>query len=450
MTRIINILDFPKHFVDLFYAAFIRKAPELLSRYRESLRARVSKLRELIGDEVGAVLSDVPRGRNIDGCVAGVDGGIDSIRVEGGHSLVIARAVAVTNRGEVLVVEPVIDVVSASSDVIGVAYLTMVESLATLRAVEHGCSNVLIDGSYYARVIALTHNLILARHFDALFYLPEIAAALIALIRAMAEARSRGAETIFVSKDSRFTVLKEHLSLGAATRLADGEWGPMLRRLLNIYSVLWVKEFRRVVYEAYRSNPVSDFGNLLRLVLDRGVTDSVFLDSVARDHTFAVKPIMIGAADAYLNKRGMLTADSVYREAVRRLSDVVELGRPMDGLDELREELRWALSTAPKVWLSYVKLAADDSPMMVEVPAWSRGPMLDGSPIKAIDFGADVEQALELLASMYHDPEIYNTLLWRAHTYATVSGMDTAEYAEYLKSRLGIRVSRRVGIGLGI
>ena len=437
--------------MDLFYASFIRRVPELLNKYRAHIAARTAKLRELVGRDVLSLIGEPPKPSS-EGCVAGVDGGIDFIRIEGGHSIVVARAVAVTNTGSVILEEPIIDIVSVSSDAIGIAYLSMAESLAALKAVEQGCRYVLIDGSYYARIIALTHNMLLARHFDALFYLPELAAALISLIRVVASGAASGSEIIFVSKDSRFTVLKEHVLLGAAARTAPMEYAGVIRRLMGVYSVLWIREFRHALYDAYRSDPTSDFGTLIRLVLDRGVTDPIMLEGTVRRSRFVTKPILIGAADAYLNKKRLLTADAIFAESKKRFVDVVELDRQIDEavLSEVFEELRWALSNAPKVWLSYVKLAEDDSPIMVEVPALSRGFMFDGTPVKAVDYTADIDHVYSLLAYHYHDPEIYNTLLWRAHSYASVSGSDSAEYAEYVKSRLGIRTARRVGIGLGI
>ena len=437
--------------MDLFYASFTRRVPELLNRYRTHISIRTDKLRELVGREVMSLVDELPKPSS-EGCIAGVDGGIDFIRIEGGHSIVVARAVAVTSIGSVILEEPIIDVVSVSSDAIGIAYLTIAESLAALKAVEQGCRYVLVDGSYYARVIALTHNMILARHFDALFYLPELATALIALVKLVTSGAATGSEVVFVSKDSRFTVLKEHVLLGASARIAPTEYAGVIRRLMGIYSVLWIREFRHALYDAYRSDPSSDFGTLIRLVLDRGVTDPIMLEGVVRRPRFAAKPVLIGAADAYLNKRRMLTADAIFAESRKRFVDVIELDRQMDEavLGELFDELRWALSNAPKIWLSYVRFAEDDSPIMVEVPAWKRGLMFDGTPIKAVDHLADINHVYSLLAFHYHDAEIYNTLLWRAHNYASISGSDSAEYAEFVKSRLGVKTARRVGIGLGV
>jgi hypothetical protein len=379
--------------------------------------------------------------------VAAVDGGIGAVELANGHRVIIARAAAVgpgiSKRELIVDVEPV------DSKALPWAYLTLVESLAATRAIqEGGLDYLLMDGSLYAKAIMLIHNLILTREFQALFYIPEFIAALNALAELVVQAEGAGVKLVFVSKDSRFKVLKEYAAFEALKGRIDDY---IVERGLSWYSIMWLRRFRKELLREYqRMRGDYEAAAAFDLLFRQSVTDSAFLAGMApRTYTM---PMLLGACDAYMSHKG-LTSVGKLRAAVRdRVEDALIFRRePRASLDEYAAMAERALSSLPKILLFYLKPAQGAEPLMVEVPL-KGSRMFDGPSVKAFYPRAEVDDVVSLLLSQYRDEAHYNAWLYYAHTVASFKSSQLSLYAVYIRQMLGgaAAAARRVKMALGI
>jgi len=383
--------------------------------------------------------------------VVAVDGGIGSIRLANGHEVVVARAAAVSSNGPTAR-DLVVDILPLESPDIKRAYLMMVESELASEVLEEysGVKYLLLDGSYYARIISILHNLILTREFVDLFYIPELTISLYSISNLIEKARSKGVKLVFVSKDSRFRMLKEHVLFSYLMDVAPND---VVRKGLALYSVLWLKKYRRELRNLLRRGRIA---HIVELILRFSITDQTFVDRMAKilgvDRGYTI-PLYVGLVDAYVNEKGLNSVDAIVRASSRRIEDSLMFRRG-EKIDDYESMVEKAVRRLPKALLTYVKPSADDSPMLVEELVLDQ-PLLDGNAVKGFMPTAEVEDVICLLLCHYKTSIHYNTWLWLAHTYAKLKGSSLAEYAVYVRKKLkdlGLEhlTGRGTRLGLGV
>ncbi len=425
------------HFFDLFISEARRKISKYID-YQRSGRSYGFLLSMIPTEEAPDVEADAP--------TAAVDGGIGVVELDNGHKIVLARAAAV-GRG-VMKREFIADVLTVDSSAASWAYLIMVESLVGIAALEEGGFDyLLMDGSLYAKTIMLIHNLILTREFQSIFYIPEMIIALYSLSELLDKAEESGVRVVFVSKDSRFKILKEYAAFEALRGKVDDY---IVDRGLSWYSVMWLRRFRRAIFSAYqklRGDP--DAAPALDALFKQSVTDPIVLAGMgARTYTV---PMLLGACDAYMSYKGLTSVRRLMDAVEDRVEDSMAFRGESSALDYM-EMARRALSSIPKVVLFYLKPSEASEPLLVETPL-PRSKMFDGAPVKAFYPQASVEDVVSLLLAQYRDEAHYNYWLWYAHEVASFRSSQLAEYAVYIKQMLrgaGISTARRVKMAMGL
>lgn len=427
-------------FFDLFVVEARRKLAEYVGR-----RPQYDYPVEALGDRI--LHKRIDGGTVADLRVAGVDGGIGVVRLYNGHQVIIARAAAVGP--DFIEREVKVDVAVVDSPSLAWAYLTIVESLVAIKALERrGVDVLLMDGSLYAKAMRLVHNLILTREFQNLYYVPEFVAALYVLSRLIHRARELGARLVFVSKDHSFKLLKEH---AVFEKLSERSREYVFQKGLSWYSVLWIRKFRKELVELYKRARRYDYegARLLALLIAQSVTDADLLARVLPPGHYTV-PMLVGGCDAYINYKGLATVDKLVKAAEERLQDslIFRLRESFDS--DLVGRVKEALDALPKVYFFYVRLGRDDQPLLVDMPADGTR-MFDGAAVKAFYPAAAVDDVVALLAQQYRDPVHYNTWLWYAHSIASMRAGQLSEYAVYIKSFAeNVATARRVKLAWGI
>ncbi|MEM1663959.1 MAG: DNA double-strand break repair nuclease NurA [Pyrobaculum sp.] len=378
--------------------------------------------------------------------VGAVDGGIGLVKLSNGHEVILARAAAVGF--DFIEKEFLVEVATVDSSSLPWAYLITVESLAGIKAIEkHGVDVLLIDGSLYAKVMRLVHNLILAREFQNLYYIPEHAAALYMLAKLLRVAEERGARLIFVSKDYSFRILKEHLVF---EKLYERRRDYLFQSGLQWYSVLWIREFRKRIVDLYREIRSVDYESalLLALLVTQSITDAELLKRLLPSGHYTV-PMAVGACDAYINYKKLSTVDKLVRAAESRFEDTL-IFRLRDSFNlNFSALVREALENIPKVYMSYVRLG-EEAPLLAEVPAVG-SKMFDGTSVKAFSVSKDLGEEAGLLAAQYKNSVHYNVWLWYAHEIARFKSGQLAEYAVYIKKMAeGVGLARRLRLQWGV
>lgn len=383
--------------------------------------------------------------------VVAVDGGVGSVRLVSGHEIVIARAVAVSSGGE-MVRDLVVDILPFESVNIKRAYLSMIESDLAARVMDEvgKVKYLLLDGSYYARVISLLHNLILTREFVNLFYIPELTISLYSIANLLEKARLKGVKLVFVSKDDKFRMLKEHVLF---THLSNLVFNEVVRKGLTLYSVLWLKKYRKGLRSLLTSGSVA---HVVELILRFSISDKSFVDNMARILGVAkgyTMPLYVGLVDAYINEKGLNDVGAIVKAASRRIEDSLMFRRG-ERADNYTSMIEKAVRKLSKTVMTYVKPSAEDSPMLIETPVLDQ-PLFDGNVVKGFMPVADLEDVVGLLLCHYRTSIHYNTWLWLAHEYATLRSSSLVEYAVYIREKmreLGLEhlTDRRMRLGLGI
>ncbi|WP_052886114.1 DNA double-strand break repair nuclease NurA [Thermoproteus uzoniensis] len=429
--------------MDHFFDLFVQETRGRIAKYVEYRRSEPS---------LDFLLSRIPVERapeaEADLPAVAVDGGIGVVELDNGHKILLARAAAV-GRG-MLKREFLADVLAVDSSAVSWAYLIMAEALAAAAAVEEGGFDyLLMDGSLYAKAIMLAHNLILTREFQSIFYVPEMIAALYALAHLLERAEEAGIKAVFVSKDSRFKVLKEYAAFEALRGRLDDY---IVERGLRWYSVMWLRRFRKAIFSAYQKlRGDREAQAALDALFRQSVADPVVLWRMeARSYT---TPMLLGACDAYMNYKGLTSVSRLLDAVADRVEDALAFrGERTGSASEYLEKARKALSTLPKILMFYLKPAQGSEPLLVETPL-PNSRMFDGAPVKAFYPQASVDDVVSLLLAQYRDEAHYNYWLWYAHEVASFKSGQLAEYAVYIKQMLrgaGVSTARRVKMAMGL
>ncbi|WP_069807301.1 DNA double-strand break repair nuclease NurA [Vulcanisaeta thermophila] len=451
--------------VDLFYDIYYRKLMELSSGVRPRDLGMGSVIRGVV--DYGAV-NDVwkPLGMpntSRDFRAVAVDGGVQELDFRNGASLVIVRAIAINNVGK----PPTKDVIVKLSPVYAPALrwvlLTHVESSVAMKALEDGGYEfLLMDGSLYAKVTALIHELILTKGFLDLYFVPDVVDALERIYQLLVKARELGVKVMFVSKDTELKVFKDYVLFKTLKELILNE-GPLgnidkevidiLNRGIEWHSVVWIRNYRKRLLDLagnYNGSHRDLVRMGIRVILSQSVSDINVLEELAKVQGVGLgitRKLLIGAMDAYLNSKSLTNIDRLLRLINDRVEDSLGLrsvdeGGELNPSDYIRR-VRRVLEEMPRILMFYVKPSKNDTPILVEVPYYE-WPMFDQRvPWKLFFDKVDVSDHVNLLLSMYRDSIHYNKLLWLAHEYANFGSDQFLEYAIAAIDKLKIPAKRR-------
>ena len=401
---------------------------------------------------------------------AAIDGGVRELELRDGSAIVIARAIAVNNVGEQPVRDAIVNWVPVFTPVIKWVLLSYVESEVALRAVESGKYDfLLLDGSLYAKITALIHELILTKGFLDLYYIPEVIRALESLYNMIEKARDLGVNVVFVAKDSKLKIFKDYILFKALKEiiLSDAPFINVSKELLDIlnrgidwYSIVWIRNYRNKLISLAKNyngahRDLIRFG--IRMVLSQSISDVTLLEELARMRGIRVgmtRKLLVGAMDAYLNHKSLTQIDNLLRFIRDRIEDSEGLRTVDDyGNLDINEELnrvRRVLMNFPRIIMMYVKFHESDTPIAVEMPYYDWPMFNQGVPWKLFYDKIDINNHLNLLMNMYRDPIHYNKLLWLAHEYANFGEDQFLEYAMAAVNKLKIQTKRRFGMAFSI
>jgi len=458
--------------VDIFYGIYHRRLTEIGSNY--SLE-RVDRIHNMLGRLIDAgdvrdLWRQLPINASGSFRVVAVDGGVRELELRDGSALIIARAIAVNNVGEEPVKDVIVDWVPVFTPVIKWVLLSLIEDEVALKAVEGGKYEfLLMDGSLYAKITALIHELILTKGFLDLYYIPEVVKALEALYNLLERAREMNVKVIFVSKDSKLKIYKDYILFKAIKGLilddapfvnVDKGLLDILNRGIDWYSIVWIRNYRNKLIslaKGYNGAHRDLIRMGIRVLLSQSISDVTLLEELAKMQGIRrglTRKLLIGAMDAYLNYKSLTQIDNLLRFIRDRVEDSAGL-RVVDDYGEISIEdelskIRNVLTNFPRILMTYVKFHSDDAPMALEIPYYD-WPMFNHSvPPKLFYDKTDIGDYLGMLMSMYRDPIHYNKLLWLAHEYANFSESQFLEYAIAAVSKLKVPTKRRFGMAFNM
>ncbi|MFB6469666.1 MAG: DNA double-strand break repair nuclease NurA [Vulcanisaeta sp. AZ3] len=462
---------------DIFYGIYYRKLMELNAN---SNIERVNRVQGMLSNIVNVGGTNNPAKNlwrplprvGVDGNarVVAVDGGVRELELRNGGALIVARAIAVNNVG----VEPIADVtiklVPVYTPMVKWVLMSLIEDEVALKAIESGKYDALLmDGSLYAKVTFLIHELILTKGFLDLYYIPEVIKALDNLYQLLIRARELGVKIIFVSKDSRLKIYKDYVLFNALKEFilddapfinVDKGLIDILNRGIDWYSVVWIRSYRnKLISLAKEYNGVHrDLIRMgIRMSLSQSISDISFLEELARMQGLGkgiTRRLLIGAMDAYLNYKSLTQVENLLKQVRDRIEDSAGL-RDVDdygsiGIDEQLNMVRNALHNFPRILMTYIKLNNNDTPIAVEIPYYDWTMFDNAIPWKLLYDKIDVSDQLNILVSMYRDSIHYNYLLWLAHEYADFKSSDFLGYAVTAIDKLKIPAKRRFGLAFNM
>ena len=404
-----------------------------------------------------------------------IDGGIKSLELSNGEEIVISRAIAINNFNKKPIKEVLVKVLPVPSSDVKKALLTIAEMKVAKKAIEEYFQDnstedlkvVLIDGSLYARLIAIIHELILTRSFLDLYYIPEIILALNQIVELLEACRELNVMPIFISKNTNIKIFKDSLVYGTLKELileSSSNVDPSIIELLTKgeewYSISWIREFRRKLLDFIRiyNGPHREVVKQgIKIALSQSITDIDFLEKIANIENVSVgitRRLLIGLIDAYLNSRGLTSVDNVINEIRDRIEDSINL-RSVDDVEigsvsKYVELVKEALQKLPRIILFYIKLSTSDTPLMIEIPYYEWNFFDLRIPAKVFFDNYVIEDIVELLIENYIDKVHYNKLLWIAHQYVTFSEKELVEYALTILKKFSVRYKRSFSIAVGL
>ncbi|MCG2863181.1 MAG: DNA double-strand break repair nuclease NurA [Vulcanisaeta sp.] len=458
--------------VDIFYSIYYRRLTEISGNHSFE---RVNRIHSMLGELINAGdVKDLWRRMPVNAHgtfrVVAVDGGVRELEFRDGSALVIARAIAVSNTGNEPIKDVTVEWAPVFTPVIKWVLLSIIEGEVAIRAVESGKYEfLLMDGSLYAKVTALIHELILTKGFLDLYYIPEVIKALETLYDLLRRAKELGVNVVFVSKDSKLKIYKDYILFRAIKELiledapfvnVDRELLDILNRGIDWYSIVWIRSYRNKLISLAKNyngahRDLIKMG--IRVSLSQSISDVTLLEELARMQGVRrglTRKLLIGAMDAYLNYKSLTQIDNLLRFIRDRVEDSAGL-RVVDNYGEVNveeelERVRKVLADFPRILMTYVKFREDDTPMALETPFYD-WPMFNQSiPPKVFYDRVDLSDHLGMLMSMYRDPIHYNKLLWLAHEYANFGESQFLEYAIAAVNRLKIPTKRRFGMAFSL
>ncbi len=398
-------------FLDLAYREI-----ERIARAIHESRSSSSSL-ALLGDEWFKPKLPEPA-KNVR--VAAVDGGGGTEELVGGDVVYVVRAAAVYSFTSSIDRDLRMHLSNFKAPSILEALRNAVEldvALKALERLERG-SFLLIDGSYLAvtcrhlsKIVKVYRKRESSQMSDiyALPYHVHVLAKLSSLIK---EASRRGVTIAFVSKDTSFRILKEHLILRKLQELADEDELRKLKAAIEASLKTYPLRGRHLFVEAAR-NAKGEAKELLELLLNTAFRDTHLVSRALEEHNGVgyTKPLVVGLAFRELSriagKLREVLADSslVYRKVTGR----------EPGYEP--QEVAKALERLPAAGVCYVKLGSRDQPLLLES-------LIQGKALREarIELGSydSVDNIVPVLVRGYKNPVYYNVWLVAAHERATL------------------------------
>ena len=430
---------------DWFLDLFTGEAERLLSQLREEAGSRQAGG----GVPVYWWVAGLPEPGGDPGPVAAVDGGGGMVPLSTGGTVYVARAYGYVEEGEP---ERALELrlYSARDSRVLDALRSWVEHRAAVRLVLRlpPGSLLLMDGSYWVlATAALTAVAKLAKGLVqsmAGVYTAVLSAYTLVELAELAElASQRGVTLAYVSKDHGFRALKEKVLLDMVSSAAP-QLEPLLRGALEWYPLALrdrLLEARRLVPEGLR--PVYD------AALDTSYRDPVFMAETVGPgpgYTWLLRlppPRRLHRVVATRGSRGLVDA------AADRASQLVAGEREAEEMSSLRDRLARAVDQLPATRMLYVRLAAGDAPLLVEVPGEPGGYHSPGRVLE--EPGSTVVDLVARLARHYAGPDYYNVPLVAAHLNATLDGGQLRLYTRLLEQLAAahgapLALARRTGM----
>ncbi|OYT26045.1 MAG: single-stranded DNA endonuclease [Thermoprotei archaeon ex4572_64] len=413
----------------------------------------------------------------VDAVITAIDGGLRTIQLSDGSEVVITRAVSVNNVGSKPIKDLLVKFLPTSSTSVKWALLTSIEMRVAIKTIEEVLSRyeskskyVLLDGSLYARITELIHELILTKGFLDLYYIPEIIEALEATSNLLRICKEHDVNVVFVSKDTNIKIMKDYLIfnliketiLDSAPLLnVDEKTLEILTKGVEWYSIVWLRSFRKKLLQLAKtySGPHRELvKQCIKVALSQSITDIDLLEHLADKlgiATGVTRRLLVGIIDAYLNSRNLTHVDALVKAITDRIEDSIDL-RLVDGyetrdIDEYVKKVKDSLQDLPRILIMYLRLCKGDSPIMIELPYHEWSFMDDKIPSKIFYDKYYIWDVVDLLRSQYRGPTRYNVLLCLAHEYATFTNSQFVEYATTILRNLdGVRSRRRLAINVGL
>lgn len=454
--------------VDLFYDIYYRRLMELKGGGGKPIVRNLGINGVIKGMVDYGVVNDIwrPLGsvENTSNVRAvAIDGGVQELDFRDGSSLVIARAVAVNNVGKPPTRDVTVKLSPVYAPVLRWVSLSIVESSVAMKAIENGDYEfLLMDGSLYAKVTALIHELILTKGFLDLYFIPDVIDALERVYQLLMRARELGVNVIFISKDTELKVFKDYALFRTLKELIlnDGPFGNIDKELIDIlnrgiewHSVVWIRNYRRRLLDLAKNYNAAHRELVrmgVRVILSQSVSDISILEELAKAQGITqgiTRRLLIGAMDAYLNSKSLTDINRLLKLVGDRIEDSLGLRSVDEDAEwspgEYIERVRGVLESMPRILMFYAKLSKTDTPILMEVPFYD-WPMFDPRvPWKLFFDKVDVTNHVGLVMSMYHDSIHYNKLLWLAHEYANFGSDQFLEYALMAIDKLKLPAKRR-------
>lgn len=468
MRNLLLIVSYANYVVDLFYDVYYKRLMELKNDGNKYVIKSLGINNVIKGMVDYGIFSDIWRplgnAQSIDNMRAvAVDGGVQELDFRDGTSLVIVRAIAVNNIGKPPTKDVIVKLSPLYAPVLRWVLLSLVESSVAMRAIEEGNYDfLLMDGSLYAKVTALIHELILTKGFLDLYFIPDVINALESIYQLLMKAKELGVKIIFVSKDTELKVFKDYALFRTLKELilSDGPFGNIDKELIDIlnrgiewHSVVWIRSYRKKLLDLVKSYNAShrDLVRMgVRVILSQSISDISILEELAKLQSVSqgiTRRLLIGAMDAYLNSKSLTDINRLLRLINDRIEDSLGLRSVDEGSEwnskDYIERVRQVLEGMPRILMFYVKLSKSDTPILVEIPFYD-WPMFDSRvPWKLFFDKVDVTSHVGLMMSMYRDSIHYNKLLWLAHEYANFGSDQFLEYALMAIDKLRLPAKRR-------
>ncbi|RLE55660.1 MAG: hypothetical protein DRJ40_07800 [Thermoprotei archaeon] len=438
---------------DLFFDLFVKEVEEKLTNGNSGTEFTMKpKIPTILFNEIKKLwVSELPK-RTTNCSIVAVDGGIRSLGLEGGREVVITRAIAVTSSGA-RARQLRVELSKLQGFALKLSLLTQVECSVALEALEKvpNVDYLLLDGSLYYRVVHALHRILRPREIADTYYLPELIMTVTYVATLLKRCRELNVVPLFITKDSSSRMLKDYVisniiyeQLYENKLLTDLEdiTTELLLKARNLYSVTWVKHYRANLEKlqqhlrAAPTNVAEELIHCIELWLQPHITDVDLIRSTVTTIGFS-RPLNIGLIDIHLDNLLQVLERSKKR-VLDRISDALK----MRINEVLGNESYWytllmnALKTIPTLYMTYIRVTPDDTPLAIEIPNFRSSMGFVEFRSRRLSSELEILDPLSIVVSGYRNSTVYNVWLYLAHQYATFRSTQFRSYVKYLEAHL--------------